>query len=409
MTKKGFAVVFVISALSCVVQADCKNSAGFDAWVSCKIDERKTAAAGKVAIKANAMNGTKQEEAPTTASQTTSLVDQSSASDLFNLALQLAKLNTADLNNDTNSLTVTTSAYALYAAANYHDPLDPAFYATHRGWRLVYLTLGRDIPDTTSSPPPDPHKTQPGTVAGFKLVLFDHRDLTSPDNTPAFNEVKNALTLAAANFAAIQGDLKDRIDHITERFKALTDAEEQIANNIIDSRIASFTSLDEVTANAVKQIKENRQWSVTYNANLRSAQGFNEHKALMVLDWGLPSRLNLTVNAGFTFQDGKSFAPDMSGGSAAAEFQYRITEDLKQVQPFLLSFAGNGSWLTNTKPVYKGQVKLTVPLGQKTGVSMPLSVTYASRPDLIQESKIEGRFGFTFDAQKLAASLLGSK
>ncbi|HEY2912424.1 MAG TPA: hypothetical protein VGK21_03625 [Candidatus Angelobacter sp.] len=405
-----FIALFVLSVMPCLGQTNCAGSSDFGQWLTCKIDERKTAAAGKVALKANATNGTKQEEAPSAASQTTSLVDQSSASDLFNLALHLAKLNTGDVNNDTNSVTVTTSAYALYAAANYHDPLDPAFYATHRQWRRVYFTLGRDIPDSSATQPAqDPHKTQTGTIAGIKLLLLDHRDITSPANKTAFDNVKNAMTRAAADRAGIQTAILTVVNGADQRFANLTSAEEQTVNNIIDARITSFASLDDVTANAVDSIKKNQQWSINYTAEIRNSQGFNEHKVTMVLDWGLHSRLNLTANAGLDIQDGKSFAPDSNGATAAAELQFRVTEDPKLTQPVLLSFAGNGTWLTNTSPVYKGQLKLTLPLGQKSGVSMPLSVTYASRADLIQESHVEGRFGFTFDAQKIAAALLGSK
>jgi len=405
--------IIALLALFCssrISHADCKNATDFGGWLTCKIEERKTAAAGKVAIKANAANGTKQTEAPSTASQTTSLVDQSSASDLFNLALQLAKLNTSSTDNNSNSVTVTTSAYALYAAANFHDPLDPGFYASHRGWRKLGLTLGRDVPDSSATnPSQDPHKTQTGTIVGFKYLIIDDRDITARSNQVWFDQVKMRLTNAVANRAAMQGELETKINSVTERFVSLSAAEEQQVNTIIDARIASFASLDVVAGEAVDGIRKNRQWAVVYTAEIRGAQGFNEHKVTMALDWGLKSRLNLTANAGLDVQDGKSFSPDMKGGTAAAEFQYRITEDPTTPQPFLLSFAGNSAWLTNTKPVYKAQGKLTIPLGQKTGVSIPLSVTYASRADLIQESRVEGRFGFTFDVQKIAAALMGTK
>ena len=415
---RRFVSVLALCFSACLGYAECKSQTDFGGWLNCKIEERKAAktgdvaaAAGKVALKTNAGNGTKQEEAPSAASQTTSLVDQSSASDLFNLALHLAKLNTGDINNDTNSVTVTTSAYALYAAANFHDPLDPAYYASHTAWRRLYLTLGRDAPDSTANHTgQDPHKTQTGTIAGFKYLIVNDRDITAKANEKTFASVTKALAAATADRDGIQFELNQRIPEITTtRFSSLTNAEEQLANSIIDARITSSTELDKATQDAVDKIKRNRQWSVAYTAEIRGAQGFNEHKATILLDWGLRSRLNLTANLGLDSQDGKHFSRDMNGGTAAMEFQYRITEDMKQPQPFLLSFAGNGSWLTNTKPVYKAQVKLTFPLGQKTGVSMPLSVTYASRPDLIQESHVEGRFGFTFDAQKLAGALMGSK
>jgi hypothetical protein len=129
----------------------------------------------------------------------------------------------------------------------------------------------------------------------------------------------------------------------------------------------------------------------------------------MEFDWGLSARVNWTANASIDFWDAKSFGPNRSGGRAATEFQYRITEDRNVAQPYLLSLSGFGEWLTLTAPTYKAQVKITIPLGQKTGVSVPASVTYASRTDLVQESHTEARFGFSFDAAKVAAALLGNK
>ena len=129
----------------------------------------------------------------------------------------------------------------------------------------------------------------------------------------------------------------------------------------------------------------------------------------MEFDWGLSQWLNWTANASMDFWDAKTFGPNRSGGRAATEFQYRVTEDPNTVQPYVISFSGFGEWLTHTAPTYKAQIKLTIQLGQKTGVSVPASITYASRTDLIQESHTEAPFGFSFDPAKVAAALLGGK
>jgi hypothetical protein len=41
------------------------------------------------------------------------------------------------------------------------------------------------------------------------------------------------------------------------------------------------------------------------------------------------------------------------------------------------------------------------------GVAMPISVTYANREELIDESDVRGEVGFTIDFRKLTEAFLG--
>ena len=51
--------------------------------------------------------------------------------------------------------------------------------------------------------------------------------------------------------------------------------------------------------------------------------------------------------------------------------------------------------------IHIAQVKVSIPV--TTGVTLPLSVTYASRTDLIDEDAVRGIFGFSLDLDKLYA------
>jgi len=412
---------------------DCKTDKGFNVWLNCRINARKVAAADQVTssniadkfkasthgpVILNATNGTRQEDNAAVSSNSNSLVDQSSASDFVNLALNLSKLSPSTASgNNANSVTVTTSAYALYAAANYHDVLDPAFYNRNREWRRFFLTLGQDVPDTTSSntsASTDPHANRSGTIVGLKVLLWNGRDITSPRNAKMVNKVFDDALAAAghAGHAVAQIDvaLHGAFADIETRFATLTAAENQRVDEIIDQQVGPLQDLDRISAAAYETLKEELsrrpQLSLGYSAELRDNLGYNQHSVRAVLDWGFNPRLNWTSNAGFDFYDAKDFGRNRSGGSAATELQVRITEDLNRVQPILFSLSGYGQWLTNVNPTYKIQGKLTIPLGQKTGVTLPISVTYASRTDLIQEAHTEAKFGFTFDAAKIAAALL---
>lgn len=435
MKWKWIGVVSLGLALAgTAVAQDCPTDNGFNTWLECRVTARKKMAASQVTpdnigdkfkdsthgpVTLNATNGTRQEDTAAVSSNSNSLVDQSSASDFVNLALNLSKLSpsTSSGNSNANSVTVTTSAYALYAAANYHDLLDPAFYNRNREWRRFFLTLGQDVPDTTSSntgASADPHANRTGTIVGLKVLLWSGRDITDPRNAKMVNAVFNDALTAAGHAGTARGqignDLHAAIPDIDTRFATLSAAESQQVDQIIDRSVGPIQDLDRISAAAYETLKEDLsrkpQFSLGYSAELRDNQGYNQNSVRAVLDWGFNPRLNWTGNAGFDFYDAKDFGLNRSGGSAATELQVRITEDLKQVQPILFSLSGYGQWLTNVNPTYKIQGKVTIPLGQKTGVSLPISVTYASRTDLIQEAHTEAKFGFTFDAAKIAAALL---
>lgn len=52
------------------------------------------------------------------------------------------------------------------------------------------------------------------------------------------------------------------------------------------------------------------------------------------------------------------------------------------------------------------QFKLTIPL-TKTGIKIPLSVTYANRTESIMEKEVRGNFGITFDLDSILSGLGG--
>ncbi len=335
----------------------------FGAWLDCRVTARVQAKNG---IKGNATNGTRQQDAPVVAGNSNSLVDLSSASDLVNLALNLA--------------------------------------------RRFFVTLGEDVPKTTAntSSGVDPHSNRTGTIIGFKALIWNGRDITDPKNAGVFKNILVTLGHMGSAQDKIRVELHNTIPDVANKFASLTPQESQRVDQIVVKYVQAFSDMDQVAENAFKEIKNKRQWALSYPVDLRDSQGYNQHSIQSVPDWGVTPRLNWTSNVGVDIYDAKKVGRNRNGGSASTEFQFRITEDPKQTQPILFSLSGYGQWLTNVVPTYKVQGKLTIPLGQKTGVSLPISVTYASRIDLIQEAHTEAKFGFTFDAAKIVAALLPS-
>ena len=151
----------------------------------------------------------KQTETPSTSTNSTSLVDTSSAGDLVNVGLNLAGLTgaTKGSSTDTNSVSVTTSAYALYAGFLGADPLNPGFYNRNAAWRRLSFTLGYDDEKN-----PVTNASAQAKIFGVKYLIINKRDPTSARNDKYFSIISNDLQTRTTAF----GNLFEKvIYHVT--------------------------------------------------------------------------------------------------------------------------------------------------------------------------------------------------
>lgn len=153
-------------------------------------------------VRVDQTDNTKQTETPSMSASSTSLVDQSSASDLIGVATNLAGLSALSNKNqqDASSVSVTASAYSLLAALNRVDPLNPVFYNEHRAWRNFSITLGYDDESQANG------TTQRAKLFGAKYLLINRRDPNLKRNKGDIDTVTSSLEKAAAAF----GDLSVR-------------------------------------------------------------------------------------------------------------------------------------------------------------------------------------------------------
>lgn len=140
-------------------------------------------------------SNTSQIETPSIAENTTTFVDQSSSSDLIGVGLNLAGLSTAaSSKQEANSVSVTASAYSLYAALNNIDPLNPAFYNSNRGWRKLWFTLGYDDVKNKDGSGIE----RQSKIFGVKWLIKNFRD-------PSRSEFSGDLDNLTKNLAAASG------------------------------------------------------------------------------------------------------------------------------------------------------------------------------------------------------------
>ena len=400
--------------------ADCTGTASFPEWVDCQIQ-------GVLKAKVNQRGNTNQAESPSLSGNATSLVDQSSASDLASAAVNLAGLSSKSSEPRNSSFSVTASAYSLYAAALHHDPLDPAFYLANRDWRRVSITLGAEYPDQSGA-----SSTQRATLVGAKFLLWDRRDASHPRNRGHVRDVATALSSAGPAYNRITHRLEDYLykslgSHFgislpltassvnsfeamafgnqpsvaaTEAF--LTDENRKEIEGIIGSEIDSIVQFQKEATKAIEKIRRAPQFSLNFQSKLRKGNGDDEYRIQAILDYGALRRVNLSINSSFDYMQCHICPKAKRGGRFAADGQFQLTPESKLSgrAPLVLSFSGEGNWMTQTTPTYKAQAKLTIPV--MNGVNFPISMTYANRTELINEADVKGRFGFTFDFAKLA-------
>lgn len=387
-------------------------------------------------------NGTgsdRQKESPSTDPRSTSLVDQSSATDFISVAASvvpvtpglsefISNTGSPSSSNGAGSTTATASLYALLAALNKVGPTDPQFYKQHVFSRRVSFTVG-----TAASTQATDGTDTPAVVYGTKWLLINGREIYSGNNQKLLDDVAGSALRIARNLP----DLEDRVqkqffiaihpdklkadgslditnpDYVNFMATAFSDVNFAATlaslpastmpkiDNLIKEDVAIFRDTKDKLENTYDQISKGRQLSISYTANIRDSKGNNDHRVELIFDYGLSPRINWTVNASGDYTDRKS-TTDSKGGRFATSFQGDLTKSNSSwgKTPIRLTFSGEAKWLTSQKPQYTFQSELIIPLSP--GVDLPIVYRYANRIALINQTDSEARLGLSVDVSRLA-------
>ena len=398
-------------------QDDCLDMAqGFDQWLNCRLDRVIAAAAGPSGVD-------KQVEAPSVADDSPTLVDASSAPDFVGFGLTLLRLRNApagEADSTAGGTTITATAYSLLAAAYGRDPLgDRDFYFNHGNWRRVSFVLGRQPAREDGL-----LFNSESTIVGVKALLLDLREITRNDN---MTEVQSAVNAAAVNFANLRSAVLEILraglavsstEELTtalgtSTFKAtLRKADAELlkqADAAILARLTAEVALRDAIRTKIEEVKRRPQISLAWSSNLRDATGPNQHRFEGIVDYGMAPRLDLSANVGVDIGDEKDLVlpPDTAttAGRVAAALKLALANPgggLTLEQPITLALSADIEW-RDSDTSFRTQLKLDFPVAG--GIVIPVSLTWADRPDLIDEKEVRGTFGFTIDTSKLAAAL----
>jgi hypothetical protein len=164
-----------------------------------------------------------------------------------------------------------------------------------------------------------------------------------------------------------------------------------------------FASLHDTVLHTYDQIQKAAQLAVIYTATIRTAGGFNKHRAAIAYDYGLSPRVTWTANCSVDYVDKKAFGSSSTSGRVATEFIGDVTSSGEgwSRAPIRLSFSGEVKWASDESTTARVQTKLTIPL--TAGFDLPIAYQYG-KPDAQSASGSEARVGLSVDLSRLLQS-----
>jgi hypothetical protein len=369
-------------------------------------------------------------EAPSSLPGSTALVEKAGHPDVVSLALGLVGAGGKGAAADT-ATSMTVSAFAIRSSVSGENPMNPRVYGRLRNWRRLSFTVGRagagdDIAD--------------GRVFGVKALLIDQRDVSDGSNRRRLDDVATALKplgdvtgkaystalgFVARELGAATSDLEvtrfgqEKLGLLEYEHTLARLSEEQLdaLDTILMEHASAIEAARTQIADVIRRIRGAPQLAVTYQAVTRPQGVEDEHHFGVLFDVGMATRLRASFNGAFVRTTDSQLVEDANVLRVAGEFQF----DLQQVatlqkvierrgcDPLTLSVAGLGEWHPDDRPdISKVQVKLTVPLpGPLSGLKIPVSLTFANRTELLDETEVRGNVGFTVDFSKLQ-NMLGA-
>jgi hypothetical protein len=403
----------------------------FNAWFDDRVNIALGVLTDQDTVGENGKGVDRQRESPAD-DRSTSLVDQSSATDFVSAAVSFASVvdprlaqltSAAGLSPSNGAQTVTASFYALLAGFNMKKPTDPQFYKKHVNARRTSLTVG-----TAASDPAKDNTDRPAGVYGVKVLILNGRDLYSRKNQMRIQNIQALVGKAAAANAVLKARVQELLFEQVEpdgvvggvvnvaMFAAFlpslaatnfpTDVLPHITPEVLD-RIDSLiraqpalATLRMMLRDTYDEIKAEQQLSISYLARVRPDAGYDEHHAALLFDYGLSPRITWTVNGAFDYTDKKS-AGIVRAGRIASEFVGDLTRPGSAwgKNPIRLGAGGQVSFASGERIQTDVQAKLTVPLA--SGIDVPIVYRYTNSKDTTADGA-QAKVGFSIDLSRVA-------
>ena len=396
---------WVVLALACAVVAPAAaQQPGFTAWLNARID---SVAAVRIALR----DGVKEVALPAGMGSGASLIDRAAMPDLAGISVQWLSPLSSGAGGTARGTGISGTPYLLLALLQGASPLDPSAYLHARLVRRFGLSVAFETDDATGATT---------TVLQTRLRLLDRGDPLAD----ADGRVSGALRGATGSYqtlaAAIQDLLYLRVGRDlnpdrTAFINALTQGPvltqvlaragargQATIDRLIEAHIASFVTLRDTVAALTTEARARPALAVGVTAHATGNLTDNV-RALVMFDWMARPTLDVTVNAGIEHARAVGATAERTWFQAAAQLLVRVTpeDQLGGRAPLTTALAASAAIGNDT--TWRLQAKLNLPVA--AGVMVPISVTWASRTDLVNEDRVLGHVGFSFDTGQIFAAM----
>ncbi|MFP5262560.1 MAG: hypothetical protein ACLGJB_11700 [Blastocatellia bacterium] len=361
---------------------------------------------------------TRQVEPSSASENSTTLVNRASAPDTVGITLVPNALATKSRATKSTDISSTISLYALYCLVTGRNPYDENLYNGTSNYRRFSFTLGRSYPEGKMAVPAQGSYTYQG-----KFLLSRSRDVGDPSNRDLIGRLVDDLKSGTLSdylniYAGIQsylhgrfGSGKSLLDFIAETrdkdifptmVSQFTDEDRKLIQGIIEERIQSQVALQRKADALIKEITLRPQFSVSFTMRKSKGIGSNLYRSELILDKKFSAKLSSTLNMSYDFQDAlSSTGVNRHLARGVAQIQALVGKGtwLPAKKPLAVAVSGDGSWGSNGTPLYKAQLKVTIPI--IAGLNIPLSFTYANRTSA-PLADIKGQMAITADIGKMS-------
>lgn len=236
------------------------------------------------------------------------------------------------------------------------------------------------------------------------------------DTKAANSETERVAQIESQLLCELAKDIREPIRNKT--FFVEVESLERIRTETIPALVRAKLRQEEAIKGFEKALEElGKRPEVTFAyTNHRDPLGSDYSNLRLLYQQTLAGSIKLVANGGFSlysdpdpFKNQNTLRDFAVSASLEGVLKRRIPlvvgEDLN-LSPITYTLAGryqrlfeNRNIAGRTADIGSVQFKLEIPVG--AGMSIPLSVTYATATDLVKENHVRGNFGFTFDVDKL--------
>lgn len=193
-----------------------------------------------------------------------------------------------------------------------------------------------------------------------------------------------AQTLTTSEFPAVK--------------KVLTEADLEAIDALINEQLGPATALDERGRTLVAKMQRRAQFAWTGTlVDQQNEAGRKTFSLQGIFAKGLTPTTNLTLNATYDRPEGE--VGDDDSAKVAAQIRKQLRGERASKKAMFLDIAADSSLLDDDR-IYRAQAKVTVPILR--GLQIPISVTWANRDELVDESNVTGHIGISFDFTNIA-------